>query len=68
LHVSGANGTPYFTTPALWRVYTYSQGVPRLVNAICDKCLLAGFVHQRERIDFTMVGAAIRELEGQIAA
>jgi general secretion pathway protein A len=44
LHVSGANGTPYFTRPALWRVYDYSQGIPRLVNAVCDKALLAGFV------------------------
>jgi general secretion pathway protein A len=64
LQVSGANGAPYFTTPALWRVFSYSKGVPRLVNAVCDKCLLAGFVQQRERVDFHTVGRAIRELEG----
>jgi general secretion pathway protein A len=64
LQVSGANGAPYFTGPALWRVYNYSTGVPRLINAVCDKCLLAGFVQLRERIDFRMVGKAIRELEG----
>jgi general secretion pathway protein A len=68
LHVSGANGTPYFTPPALWRVYHYSQGIPRLVNAVCDKALLAGFVRQSERIDFRMVGCAVRELEGGIGA
>ena len=28
LHVSGGNGTPYFTRPALWRVHRYSQGIP----------------------------------------
>jgi general secretion pathway protein A len=66
LHVSGGNGTPCFTRPALWRVHRYSQGVPRLVNAVCDKALLAGFVRQRARIDFGMVGQAIRELEGHI--
>src|ERR1700722_2158324 len=38
LQVSGANGTPYFTTPALWRIFNYSKGIPRMVNAICDKC------------------------------
>jgi general secretion pathway protein A len=64
LQVSGANGAPYFTDPALWRVFFYSGGVPRLVNAVCDKCLLAGFVQSRDRIDFGMVGKAIRELEG----
>jgi len=68
LQISGANGAPYFTRPALWRVFRYSQGIPRLVNAICDKALLAGFVQQRERIDFHMVSRAVRELEGHFAA
>ena len=68
LAVSGAKGTPYFTLPALWRVHRYSHGIPRLVNAVCDKALLAGFVHQTHRIDFALVGRAIRELEGDIPA
>jgi general secretion pathway protein A len=67
LHVSGGNGTPYFTWAALWRVYRYAQGIPRLVNAVCDKALLAGFVSQRACIDFRLVNRAIRELEGQIS-
>lgn len=68
LHVCGGNGTPCFTRPALWRVYQYSRGIPRLVNAICDKALLAGFVAQLEQIDFRLVGRAVRELEGQFAS
>jgi general secretion pathway protein A len=66
LEVSGAKGAPYFTRPALWRVYHYSRGIPRLVNAVCDKALLAGFVQQRDCINYNMVGLAIRELEGNI--
>jgi general secretion pathway protein A len=66
LHVSGGNGTPHFTRPAMWRVYHYAQGVPRLVNAVCDKALLAGFVAQSESIDYRLVNRAIRELEGVI--
>lgn len=66
LAVSGANGVPRFTAPALWRIYTYSKGIPRLVNAVCDKCLLAGFVQQTDRITWRMVGRAVRELEGDI--
>jgi general secretion pathway protein A len=68
LHVSGGNGNPSFTRPALWRVYHYTQGIPRLVNAVCDKALLAGFVEQQERIDYRLVNRAIRELEGHIDA
>ena len=66
LQVSGANGAPYFTAPAVWRIYRYSSGVPRLINTVCDKCLLAGYVQQREKINYGMVGRAIRELEGRI--
>ncbi|HVY70752.1 MAG TPA: AAA family ATPase [Verrucomicrobiae bacterium] len=66
LEVSGASGAPYFTVGALWRIHRYSGGIPRLVNAVCDKCLLAGFVQQRDKIDFGMVGLSIRELEGKI--
>jgi len=66
LHVSGGNGKPFFTRPALWRVFRYTKGIPRLVNALCDKALLAGFVNQTGRISFSLVGRAIRELEGNI--
>lgn len=66
LAVSGANGVPYFTAPALWRLHRYSRGIPRLVNAVCDKSLLAGFVRQRVCINFGLVCRAIRELEGDI--
>jgi general secretion pathway protein A len=66
LQVSGANGAPYFTRPAIWLIYRYSRGIPRLINAVCDKCLLAGYVQQRDRIDYRMVRRAMRELEGHI--
>lgn len=68
IEVSGGNGTPSFTWGARWRIYQYSKGIPRLVNAICDKALLAGFVNQCERISYRMVGQAIRELEGNFCS
>ena len=64
LQVSGAKGAPYFTGPALWRVYRYSKGIPRLVNALCDKAILAGCVEKKYRITYGIVGRAIKELEG----
>jgi general secretion pathway protein A len=68
LKISGAQGVPFFTMPAVWRVFNYSGGIPRLVNAVCDKALLAGFVQHSDRINYAMVGRAIRELEGNIYA
>jgi len=66
LMVSGARLMPRFTAPALWRIHRYSSGAPRLVNAVCDKALLAAYVHQTNEINFGLVGLAIRELEGNI--
>jgi len=68
LRISGAKHHPFFTQPALWRIFAHTKGIPRLVNAVCDKCLLAGFVQQTARINFRLVGRAVRELEGEIHA
>jgi general secretion pathway protein A len=68
LQTAGSKGGPFFTYPALWRMYQYTKGVPRLVSALCDKALLAGFVHQRDVIDYRLVNIAISELEGHIDA
>lgn len=66
LALAGSRGMPTFTAPAVWRVFGYSKGIPRLVNALCDKALLAGYVERSYRINYWMVGRAIRELEGHI--
>ncbi len=66
LEVSGAKSPPKFTKPALWRIYHYSKGVPRLINAVCDKVLLAGLAEKTKWINFRLTGRAIRELEGNI--
>ncbi len=68
LQISGAKDTPVFTRPAVWRIYHYSGGIPRLINAVCDKALLAGFVRRSDRITYALAGRAIRELEGKIHA
>ena len=68
LRVAGYRGNGLFIKAAVQALYRASGGIPRLVNAVCDKALLAGYVQQRKRIDFRMVGQAVRELEGNINA
>ena len=68
LALAGSQGLPTFSLPAIWRVFGYSQGIPRLINAVCDKALLAGFVGRSYRINYWMVRRAICELEGDIHA
>jgi general secretion pathway protein A len=47
LNTAKANGREYsnlFEESALGTVFTYSRGVPRMINNICDHALLAGYV------------------------
>lgn len=65
LHVAGGNGLPTFNRWALGSIYRYSGGVPRLVNAVCDKTLLCGYVTGDDHLTWRHVRRAIRELEGE---
>jgi general secretion pathway protein A len=65
LEIVGANGRPSFTPWAIRSVFRYSGGIPRLINAVCDKALLAGFVEGTDLLGWRQVRRAIRELEGK---
>ena len=67
LRVAGANGRPSFTRWAVRRVHHYAHGVPRLINAVCDKALLYGYVNGTYELKSRAVRQAIRELEGEVA-
>lgn len=65
LMVAGSNGTLRFTRLALRKIYRHSRGIPREINKVCDRALLAGYVAQRRTITRKMVVASIRTLEGK---
>ena len=67
LRVAGANDRPTFSSWALRTIHRSSRGVPRLINAVCDKALLYGFVNETDRLTARSVRQAIRELEGHPA-
>jgi general secretion pathway protein A len=64
LQIAGGNGRPEFTGWAIRGIHGYSQGVPRLINAVCDKTLLCGYVTGTDRLTARHVRRAVRELEG----
>jgi general secretion pathway protein A len=51
LYVAGADSRLNFSPGAFDAVFEYSQGTPRIINILCDRALLAGFV--RETFDIT---------------
>jgi general secretion pathway protein A len=46
-----AGGSGIFTESALDKLYEYTRGVPRRLNAWCDLSLVAGFAEGRQEID-----------------
>ena len=64
LWVAGSDGSIVFDSGAVREVYRYAKGSPRLINALCDNALLAGYVERTRKIDAKAVKRAIRQLEG----
>ena len=59
--VAGASVFP-FEEAAVRRLHLLSGGVPRLLNVLGERALLAGYVHGRSRIDDGLVRLAAREV------
>ena len=66
LSVAGSANSVKFNKEAIEEIYTYSQGIPRLINILCDKVLLAAFVSETKSITQEMVVKCIVELEGNV--
>ncbi len=62
MEVAGSKKGSIFSQCACDEVYSYSGGVPRLINIACDAALLAGYVEERKIID----GKAIKEVISEL--
>ncbi|MBK7949966.1 MAG: AAA family ATPase [Deltaproteobacteria bacterium] len=62
--ISVAAGEPkdLFTESALREVHRRTGGIPRLVNQLCDRALLAGYAARAAQIGPTLIRAAAREI------
>ena len=60
IEVAGGD-TQLFEEGACRAVYRYSNGVPRLINLLCDTALVYGYAEQRELIDSALVTDVARE-------
>ncbi len=52
-----------FSDEAIDLISRFSGGTPRLINMICDRALLAGFVNETNCIDFRIIKRCIEELD-----
>lgn len=62
LNIAGSNGSVTFKDETFKAIFDFSGGVPRLVNVICDRALLAGFVAETKTINMDIINKCIKEL------
>src|SRR6476661_5286839 len=65
LTIAGGSAAVIFAPKALDLVYRLSGGIPRLINLICDRALVAAFSVRENRITADMVAHAAESLEVQ---
>jgi general secretion pathway protein A len=64
LRVAAGRPCDLFTDRALDEVWHRTRGIPRLVNLLCDRSLLAGYAEGAREIGRGQVGQAAREILG----
>ncbi|MCG8546903.1 MAG: AAA family ATPase [Alphaproteobacteria bacterium] len=61
LKVAGGGDRSYFTLEACHEIFKSSQGVPRVVNILCDTALIYGFSQSMPQITGEIVEQVIRD-------
>jgi len=63
LRIAGSNGQQVFDADALAAIHRYSGGIPRVVNLICEHCLVSAFVDQQKVVQSSVVEAVARDFD-----
>lgn len=66
LSIAGSDGRIKFSPTAIKKIYVFSSGIPRLINLLCDRALLLGFIQEKNFIDEEMVDICINEINQNI--
>jgi general secretion pathway protein A len=63
LRIAGSNGNQIFDPEAVVSVHRYASGIPRVINLLCEHCLVSAFVDQQKVIGPTVVDAVARDFD-----
>jgi general secretion pathway protein A len=62
LRIAGA-GRQIFDPEALIAVHRYSSGIPRVINLLCEHCLVSAFVDQQNEVGPGVVDSVARDFD-----
>lgn len=58
----GWKGNPGFDQDAMREIYQASQGIPRRINAVCDRVMLGAFLSEQRRVTADLVAQIVEEM------
>jgi len=64
VRIAGCQKSP-FSRDAIEYLHAKTQGIPRLVNTICDRALFAAASRQKEKVDKKIMTQAVKEVMGE---
>ena len=66
LKIVGSSSSKVFTAEAVERICKYANGIPRVINQVCDKAFLTGYALSTPKIDSNIVKDTIRDMSSLI--
>ncbi len=63
LRIAGANGEQIFDAESLALIHRYAKGIPRVINLLCEHCLVSAFVDQQKVIAPAVVEGVARDFD-----
>ena len=63
LEVAGSQGRRIFAEDMYLAIFKYTGGVPRLINTLCDTCLMAAYGKDQDSVTMADLEAAVEELQ-----
>ena len=68
LHHVGWNDNPRFEPGAFDSIYTFSAGIPRRINTLCNRLLLAAMLSEEHVIAATSVESTAEEMKFELSS
>ena len=63
LRIAGSNGQQIFDPEALVAIHRHAAGIPRVINLLCEHCLVSAFVDQQKIIGAAVVDGVARDFD-----
>ena len=61
LRLVGRSSSKIFTPKALSMICSYAQGIPRIINVLCDNAFLMGYNLSQKKIDVDIIREVIKD-------